>query len=82
MNGKRKKGVKKTVLKKKAYLTKRLLLSASQKAFKKASIRAMKKMGYTIIVKDGYLQRVNADGTNIKLKKIKPVKRPSKIILD
>lgn len=77
-----KNSIKKTLPKKKAYLTKRLLVSASKKAFRKASEKAMETMGYKIIVKDGYLVQVNADGSNWKLKKVRSVKRPSKIVLD
>jgi hypothetical protein len=52
------------------YLTTRIVEGASRKAFKKASVETMKVMGHTIIAKDGWVVRKNADGSVEKLQKI------------
>jgi len=69
-------------LKQTAYLTKRILQQASRAAFQRASVRAMKTMGYLIKAENGWLIRENADGSVEKISKLATVKRPSKIVLD
>lgn len=73
---------RKTVRKKTSYLTKRILVRTAGNAIRKASELALKKAGYIILVRKGWLVRLDADGTTKKIKKIKVVKRPSKIVLD
>jgi hypothetical protein len=64
-----------------AYLTKRILLSAVKRAFKEAAAETMAVMGYNVIVEDGWVVKVYADGTREKLEEIPAVERPAKIVL-
>ncbi|KAA9338850.1 hypothetical protein [Adhaeribacter soli] len=65
-----------------AYLTKRVLLRAAVPAIKKASKAAMEVAGYVIEAKDGWLVRIDKDGHEEKLSRLKTVKRTGKIALD
>jgi hypothetical protein len=52
------------------YLTKRIVISASKRAFKTASAETMKVMGHTIIAKDGWIVKKYSNGDIEKLQKI------------
>ncbi len=66
----------------KAYLTKRILVSAARSAIRKASDTAMDVMGYVIKAENGWVIRIDKDGTKKRLSKISQGKKPSKIVLD
>lgn len=66
---------------KKAYLTKRVLVRAAGSAIRKASKEAMLKMGYVVLVDNGYVVKVNKDGSKEVLEKLPFLERPSKIVL-
>ena len=65
-----------------AYITKRILLSATRKAFIQASEKAMEIVGYVIKVKDGWLVCENLDGTIEKISKLRPAVKSREVILD
>ena len=56
----------------KAYLTKRILVSAAKRGFKQAAKEAMQLMGYVVIAKDGWVVKKYADGT---IEKISPIEQ-------
>lgn len=55
---------------KRPYLTKRILISAARRGFKKASEEAMALMGYIVIAKDGWVVKKYADGRIERLNRI------------
>jgi hypothetical protein len=63
------------------YLTKRILISASRAAGKKAEINAMKLMGYTVVVHDGWLVNKFQDGHMEKIEQIGSTAN-QKIVID
>jgi hypothetical protein len=54
----------------KAYLTKRLLISAAKRGIRKAAEETMQIMGYTVIAKDGWIIKKYADGTTEAIEQI------------
>ncbi len=64
------------------YLTKRMLVSAAARGFKKASAEAMQLMGYIVIAKDGWVVKKYADGKIEKLSPIEQVSHRNAIALD
>ena len=52
------------------YLTKRILVSAATTGFIEASERTMRVMGENVIVKDGWVVRIFADGRIERISKI------------
>ena len=67
----KKKAVTKKVHKEeKAYLTKRLLVSAAKRGIKKAAEETMQVMGYNVIAKGGWVVKVFADG---RVEKVEPI---------
>lgn len=67
---------------KQPYLTKRMLVNAAAKGFKKASEEAMQLMGYIVIAQDGWVVKKYADGKIEKLSLIEQVSHPNVIALD
>ena len=63
----------------KVYLTKRRLNAIVESAFQDAAKKAMEDMGYIVTEKNGFVMRINADGTETILSKI-PVNHRSKNI--
>ena len=61
---------KSSVKRKHNYLTKRILVSAAKTGFAKASKRTMKVMGKNVIVKDGWVVRIFADGHIERISKL------------
>lgn len=59
-----------------AYLTRRILKSATRKAFTQAAEETMDVMGYNLVAKDGWLVKVYKDGRFEKISKLKSVPRP------
>jgi hypothetical protein len=51
-------------------LTKELLVSSAQRAGRVAAYEAMKIMGYVVTVKNGWVVKVYADGSEEKLKEL------------
>jgi hypothetical protein len=64
-----------------AYLTKRMVASAANNAVRHASKRALNTAGHILVIKAGWLVQKNADGSCERIKKIRIVKRPAKIVL-
>jgi len=56
----------------KAYLTKRILISAAKRGVVIAAKETMDIMGYTVIAKDGWVIKKYADGT---IEKIAPIEQ-------
>ncbi len=54
-------------IEKPVYLTKRLLVKLSTKAFRKAATEAMEVMGYVVIEEDGWIIKKFKDGTIEKI---------------
>ena len=54
----------------KAYLTKRILISAAKRGFREAAKEAMELMGYVVIAHDGWVVKKFADG---RMEKISPL---------
>ena len=67
---------------KEPYLTKRMVMNAANNAVRNASKRALRVAGHILVIKNGWLVQINADGSYQRIKKVKAVKRPSKIVLD
>lgn len=67
-----------------AYLTKRVLISASRKAAKKASDEAYQLQGYNLVEEDGWVVKIWSDGQRQRLCKTPfiNIQRPSTFILD
>ena len=57
----------KKVREQKPYLTKRILISAARRGFKKAAEETMRVMGYNVIAKDGWVVKIFPDGTTEKI---------------
>ena len=74
--------MKKSKKPKTAYLTKRILVSVARAAIRKASDSAMDIMGYVVKAENGWVIRVDKDGTRKRLTKISQGKKPSEIVLD
>jgi hypothetical protein len=66
--------------KKEVYLTKRRLVSAAKRGFRKAAAETIAVMGYNVVVEGGWVIKKFPDGKIIKLKKL-PVEK-QKLILD
>ena len=64
----------------KANLTEKIVLNAATKAIRKASSRAMLTTGFVVKAENGWVVRMDADGTVHQIKKIKTIK--SKIVTD
>ena len=64
-----------------AYVTKRVVVNSSRAAVRKAAVKAIETVGYTIIAKDGWIVRENKDGSIVKLSKYKPA-HPLRFVLD
>ncbi|HEV2480598.1 MAG TPA: hypothetical protein VGS79_13070 [Puia sp.] len=60
----------------KAYLTKRILVSAARSGVRDAAKETMATMGYVIIAEDGWVIRKFADGTR---EKIEPIPQPDNL---
>ena len=56
-----------------AYLTTRILERALRKATRNLTNEAMEIMGYIVTVTDGWVVRINNDGTQERISKIKKV---------
>ena len=54
----------------KAYLTKRLLVSAAKRGVRQAAEETMQLMGYNVIAKGGWVVKKYADG---RIEKIEPI---------
>ncbi|WP_299761229.1 hypothetical protein [uncultured Pontibacter sp.] len=65
-----------------AYVTKRVLVRAASPAVKRASRRAMEVAGYVVKAENGWVVRVDQDGTKSRITKIRNITRPSQIALD
>jgi len=65
-----------------AYLTKRDLIRVASAAIKKASIESMKIAGYVVKAEDGWIVRENADGSIIRLEKLKDYSKFRELVLD
>jgi len=64
--------------KKRAYLTKRILISAATSGIRDAAKETMATMGYVVIAEDGWVIRKFADGTR---EKIEPIPQPHNLNL-
>jgi hypothetical protein len=68
---------RKTAAKKRAnYVTKRVLKSAIDKAFRKASASTRKSIGYVIKAENGWVIREELDGRKTRLSKINKSNHP------
>lgn len=65
-----------------AYVTKRVLVRAASPAVKIASRRAMEVAGYVVKAENGWVVRVDQDGTKSRISKIRNITRPRQIALD
>jgi hypothetical protein len=65
-----------------AYVTKRVLIRAAGPAGRKAAQNAMKTAGYLIKADDGWVVRVNKDGSQTKLIELTTVADSTPIHLD
>jgi hypothetical protein len=65
-----------------AYVTKRVIISASRSAVRSAADRAMRTAGYLIMAHNGWLIRQNIDGTIQRLEKYRTINRPHKVVID
>jgi hypothetical protein len=66
----------------KPYLTKRILIRAAKKGFRKAAAETMDIMGYTATVKDGWVIKLFADGHSEQVSQIEQVEKDKKLIFD
>ena len=64
-----------------AYLSKRVLVSVVQRGLSTAAAAAMQNQGFNVIAENGMVVKVFANGDREIVKKIVPVKRPSRITL-
>ena len=64
------------------YLTKRILVSASRKAFAEAAEKTMDTLGYNLVAKDGWLVKIYPDGHCEKLSELESVKKSTGAIFD
>jgi hypothetical protein len=67
--------------KKRAYLTKRILISAARTGGRKAAKETMDIMGYNVVVKNGWVVKVYPDGTIEKLERLESTEN-TKLVLD
>jgi len=65
-----------------AYMTKRALLRAASPAIRRAAERTLETMGFAVIYKDGWIVKLYKSGKIEKLKKIKRLNPPAKLVLD
>lgn len=63
-------------------VTKQVLARAAKPAIVKASRRAMEVAGYIVKAENGWVVRVDQDGTVSKISKISKTTRPKQIVLD
>jgi hypothetical protein len=73
--------MKKRGSKKRAYLTKRILISAARSGIRKAAKETMEIMGFVVIVKDGWVVKKYRDGTIEKLERLESTEN-TKLVLD
>ena len=66
---------------KRAYLTKRILISAARSAIRKAAKETMDIMGYNVVVKNGWVVKIYPDGTIEKLERLESPEN-TKLVLD
>lgn len=64
------------------YISKRLVLRGSKKAFKQAARQAMEENGFVVIAKDGWVVKEFSDGTVEKIEKIDTTTTDFKVVLD
>ncbi len=64
------------------YISKRLVLRGSKKAFKQSANQAMKENGFVIVAKDGWVVKEFSDGTIEKIEKIDTTANDFKVVLD
>jgi len=67
---------------KKAYLTKRILVSASTRAVKKAAAETLKIKGYLLVAENDWLVKKYADGREEKISRLEKAHWPAKLNLD
>jgi hypothetical protein len=82
MKSRLKAGKKTAAGKETAYVTKRVLVRAAGPAVVKASRRAMEVAGYVVKAENGWVVRVEKDGTKSRISKINSIVRPRQIALD
>jgi hypothetical protein len=63
-----------------AYLTKKTLVSAAKRGFRKAARETIAVMGYNVIVEDGWVVKKFPDGSISKIKKLQTERQ--KLVLD
>ena len=59
------------------YLTKRILISVTRKAFTKAAEQTMETMGYNLIADQGWLIKIYKDGRREPIRELETVPKPS-----
>lgn len=69
-------------MKKKAYISKRLVARVSRRIFKSAADKALIDNGYVIIAKDGWIVKEYANGDIEKLKEIDSSSITQELALD
>ncbi|GAA4419263.1 hypothetical protein GCM10023187_53400 [Nibrella viscosa] len=65
-----------------ADVTRRVLVRATSAAVRQASQKAMEVSGYIIQAQDGWVVRLDRDGQETRLAPINRVERPAQLILD
>ncbi len=68
--------------KKSPYLTKRALERAVSKGTRRTSSDAIRQRGHVVTAKDGWLVKVNRDGTEERISKLPATKTNGRIVLD
>ena len=64
------------------YLTKRVLESAVLKGTRHTAEAAMKQRGHIVTAKDGWVVKINSNGTEEKISKLPVTKKDTPIVLD
>jgi hypothetical protein len=64
------------------YLTKRALERAVSKGTRHTSDEAISKRGHIVTTKDGWVVKVNSNGTEEKISKLPVTKKITRIVLD
>ena len=57
-------------------------MSASSKAVKSASLKAMRVAGHVVRVKDGWVVREHQDGSIERISRLGPKVKPQEVVLD
>ena len=65
-----------------SYLTKRVLERAVSKGTRNTSAVALKKRGHIVTAKDGWVVKINKDGSEEKISKLPVTKKSTPIVLD